>query len=141
MDYVGTTIIETIIKVSTFGIILELGRGITETESSKVISRLMDTNTRIVGDVAISGYVHAYERTAPLVNGTVAVGGMAHMTVGHAAMPLDPNWITPLPVWSQYRAVEYGWGRFHIYSNTHAHWTMRIFPNKITDDHWIIKGK
>jgi len=92
-------------------------------------------------DIAISGYVHAYERTAPLVNGTVAVGGMAHMTVGHAAMPLDPNWITPLPVWSQYRAVEYGWGRFHIYSNTHAHWTMRIFPNKITDDHWIIKGK
>jgi len=91
-------------------------------------------------DMAVSGYVHAYERTAPLMDGKVVLGGTAHMTVGHAGMPLDPNWITPLPVWSLYRAVEYGWGRLHIYNNTHAHWTMRIFPNQITDDHWFVKG-
>jgi len=92
-------------------------------------------------DMAVSGYVHAYERTAPLVNGKITVGGTAHHTVGHAGQPLDPTWVTPLPDWSQYRAVEYGWGRLHIYNNTHAHWTMRIFPNKITDDHWYVKGK
>jgi len=91
-------------------------------------------------DMAISGYVHAYERTSSLVNGKVTAGGTAHITVGNAGQPMDPNWVTPLPAWSQYRAVEYGHGRLHIYSNTHAHWTMRIFPNKITDDFWFIKG-
>jgi len=90
-------------------------------------------------DMAVAGYVHAYERTSPLVDGKVNPAGTAHMTVGHAGMPLDPNWESPLPVWSEYRAVEYGWGRLHIYNNSHAHWTMRIFPNKITDDHWFIK--
>jgi len=93
-------------------------------------------------DFAVSGYVRAYERTAPLVNGKITVGGTAYMTVGNSGMtPFDANWTTPLPTWSQYRSAELGWGRLHIYNNSHAHWTGRIYPNKITDDHWFVKGR
>jgi len=91
-------------------------------------------------DMAVAGYVHAYERTSPMVNGkVVTTGGTAHMTVGHGGQPLDPTWVSPLPAWSQYRAVTFGHCRLHIYNNTHAHWTMRLYPNKITDDFWFVK--
>ena len=63
-------------------------------------------------DLVVAGHVHHYERTAPVINGTVVAAGPVHVVVGNAG---DVEGLTrkfePAPAWSRSRAMALGWGR------------------------------
>ncbi|KAF6030075.1 ACP7 [Bugula neritina] len=47
------------------------------------------------------------------------------------------------PFWSAYRALNYGYNKFHISNSTHifVEWVDDELNGKITDSFWIIKSK
>ena len=68
--------------------------------------------------------VHAYERTTNVVGGKVNASGPMHITIGDGGNreKLYVNWETPSPVWSAYRAAEYGAGVLTFVNTTTAQW-------------------
>jgi len=70
-------------------------------------------------DLFFAGHLHNYERTYPLLNGTVHGGyqnatATVHAVVGMAGCDegLTNTWMTPSPAWSAVRTAKLGYGRF-----------------------------
>lgn len=101
-------------------------------------------------DVVITGHMHVYERTHPVVNGTVTnlpsgsiptpSGGPAadvytnpsapiHLTVGSAGAMQADSWVSPIPAWSAARALDwfnsYGYGALTAFNATHLNFRFR----------------
>lgn len=66
-------------------------------------------------DAVVAGHVHNYERTAPVINGSILRGSApVHVTVGNAGDIEGPTrgWSSTRPSWSVARSLEVGWGRW-----------------------------
>jgi len=75
-------------------------------------------------DVAITGHVHAYERSRPVFNNTLNACGPVHIGVGDSGAYGGPHtgWHDPQPEWSAFRSSTFGSGRLAFVNATHAQW-------------------
>lgn len=72
-------------------------------------------------DLVVNGHMHCSELALPSVGGRPVVsnatrvwtspGAPAYVTQGNAGALIAERWVEPRPVWSAYRAQEYGYGR------------------------------
>jgi hypothetical protein len=96
-------------------------------------------------DLALSGHVHAYERSCRLENYTCgAANGTTYVTVGDGGNRegLADAWEEPQPAWSAYRNASFGHGELWAPNATHLRWVW--VPNAalagVGDALWIVKG-
>ena len=77
-------------------------------------------------DLALWGHLHAYERTLPIVNGTLATTGASyhnaqgtpHVVVGMAGDGFCcGGWSASPPNWSAFREDSFGYARVHVESD------------------------
>ena len=75
-------------------------------------------------NMVFTGHIHAYQRTANVVNGTVDASGPVHITVGAGGRQCEAPFYSEEPEpWVRVRdATIYGYGMFHIFNRTHAQW-------------------
>lgn len=70
----------------------------------------------------VAGHVHNYERTAPVVNGSVVepAAGPVHVTVGNAGdiEGMTHGWAKTRPAWSVARSLALGWSRWTATATT-----------------------
>lgn len=81
-------------------------------------------------DLAFCGHVHAYERSAPVYNNVVNNAYPTEYIVigdGGNQEGLASGWLAK-PSWSVFREAQYGYGRLHIFNETHIDWTWHINP-------------
>ena len=77
-------------------------------------------------DLVISGHVHAFERTAPMVDFKPQPCGPAYINIGDggnregAALPWHNG---SQPAWSAFREGSFGVGRLDVPNATHAHFS------------------
>jgi len=90
-------------------------------------------------DISFTGHIHAYERTAPMYNYSVAPDGMVTLVVGNGGNGegLYPDWRQPQPVWSMHRESNYGFGSLTVYNSTDLHWQMIKDDGVVADDWWF----
>jgi len=96
-------------------------------------------------DVALWGHVHAYERSLPVYNLTVAgtydnPKGTVHVLAGMAgAVCCGEWWNDPQPSWSGFRySDDFGFTRFHVFNGTTLHWEfIRNWDGEVYDDFWL----
>jgi len=102
-------------------------------------------------DVALTGHVHAYERTFPVYNDTVdECSGTVHITVGDGgnAECFADSSKSPGHPWVQYdwsanKQFTFGHGRLRLRNTTHAEW--EFFANEkfpeVHDHVWLLRGE
>jgi hypothetical protein len=91
----------------------------------------------------MTGHVHSYERTNPVVNSKVvpAGQGIVHFNIGDGGASLYTTWLNPQPAWSAYRDATWGHGEFVFVNNTHAQWTWhRNQDNEpiVQDEYYVV---
>ena len=78
-------------------------------------------------DLALWGHLHAYERTLPMVNASLAAtgasydnaGGTPHVMIGMAGDGFCcGGWSEAPPRWSAFREDSFGYARVHVESDT-----------------------
>jgi len=74
-------------------------------------------------DVALWGHVHNYERTCPVYQEQCYgdldnPGATVHFVIGMAGQTLSTDWSRQPPVWSMFRASDYGYSRLIITPDT-----------------------
>ena len=90
-------------------------------------------------DLVISGHVHAYERTFPMVNFLPHKCGPMYVNVGDAgnhegaALPYRE----PQPMWSAFREGSFGIGMLELVNASHAyfHWNRTACESATSPDH------
>ena len=67
-------------------------------------------------DLCLWAHVHSYERTCKLYKNMCIHDGIVHIITGTAGRALD---IEPYKKnsWSEFRSIEYGYGRITVYSS------------------------
>jgi hypothetical protein len=96
-------------------------------------------------DVVFSGHYHAYERTCPVYKETCREDKASkkalapvHIMVGSAGAELDDTGYLNVP-WREVAQLEYGYGRMHIYNETHGKFEfVRNIDRIVADSKWII---
>ena len=99
-------------------------------------------------NVVISGHMHVFERSFPVFNATTPYGPgdnvyaakqspPVYITVGSGGIFLDWKWIQPQPVWSAFRASE--WGVAIVEANaTSLHYQFEsTLGRQIQDEFWL----
>ena len=67
-------------------------------------------------DLCLWAHVHSYERTCKLYKNMCTHDGIVHIITGTAGRALDLEPYKKNP-WSEFRSIEYGYGRITIYSS------------------------
>jgi hypothetical protein len=96
-------------------------------------------------DIVFSGHYHAYERTCPVYKETCREDKASkkalapvHIMVGSAGAELDDTGYLNVP-WREVAQLEYGYGRMHIYNETHGKFEfVRNKDRIVADSKWII---
>jgi 3',5'-cyclic AMP phosphodiesterase CpdA len=75
-------------------------------------------------DLIVSGHVHAYERTGPVMQYKEVCDGPVQIVVGDGGNKEGPAcpWSNSTPAWSRFREFSFGHGQISIVNSTHAHW-------------------
>jgi len=96
----------------------------------RLLKCLEDLFVQYKVDVVLTGHMHCYERTFPVINGTAIKAGVSsdghtyvspqapvYIVHGTAGAMIWEKWVTPTPEWSAARSLTYGFGRMTL-SNT-----------------------
>ncbi|KAL1527161.1 hypothetical protein AB1Y20_015841 [Prymnesium parvum] len=78
-------------------------------------------------DVVLSGHVHAYERTEPVLNGCLNPCGPVYLNLGDGGNYEGTYipWREPQPEWSAFRESSFGIGALQFVNATHASYEWR----------------
>ena len=105
-------------------------------------------------DLYIAGHQHSYERTWPVLNGTIDTTQTdvnvyvdpkfpVHLISGSGGCvekldEFDSIFFGP---WSAFRSATYGYGHLTVHNKTHLHWEQLLDEGRsgLTDSLWIIK--
>eukprot|EP00698_Gefionella_okellyi_P004423 TRINITY_DN14081_c0_g1_i1.p1 TRINITY_DN14081_c0_g1~~TRINITY_DN14081_c0_g1_i1.p1 ORF type:complete len:477 (-),score=88.35 TRINITY_DN14081_c0_g1_i1:13-1287(-) len=95
-------------------------------------------------DLALWGHVHMYERTWPIAhNQTVQTNYInpkapVHITAGTGGALLCA-YLAEQPDWSALRSLQFGYGRFQTFNDTHVHWEfVEQLSGEVFDDFWLV---
>lgn len=108
--------------------------------------------------LVLTGHMHAYERTHPVLNGTVvsqpranaAPGGAdvydaprapAYLVIGSAGALIEESWVDPKPTWSASRHTVYGYGRVtaHNASALQFEFLPTAEGGRAADEMWVLQ--
>eukprot|EP01104_Vermistella_antarctica_P006901 TRINITY_DN17600_c0_g1_i1.p1 TRINITY_DN17600_c0_g1~~TRINITY_DN17600_c0_g1_i1.p1 ORF type:complete len:436 (+),score=22.24 TRINITY_DN17600_c0_g1_i1:69-1376(+) len=109
-------------------------------EKRKVLEPLM---AQYSVDIYLCGHVHSYERTYPVLNGTVQSynynnpGAPVHVTVGTAGAGLTGHWSTK-PAWSVRRISTYGVANMRVVNETTLEWSFAVDLNGTIADSFTL---
>lgn len=98
-----------------------------------------------VVDLAMSGHVHAYERSCRVYQLECTEGAPYYITIGDGGNHegLAEPWVEPQPNWSMFRLASYGHGELAVMNETHALWQWhqnQDLSTVVADEFWIVKG-
>lgn len=95
-------------------------------------------------DLALSGHVHAYERSCKVYKYKCQDDAPYYITIGDGGNKegLASSWVEPQPEWSVFRQASYGFGKINVMNSTHVQWQWHqngdLTPT-IADNFYIVK--
>ena len=78
-------------------------------------------------DIVLSGHVHAYERSEPVLNGCLDPCGPVYLNLGDGGNyeGMYVPWREPQPAWSAFRESSFGVGSVRFVNGSHAYYSWR----------------
>lgn len=117
-----------------------------ESEGRSVQAAIEDVLFNNSVDLALSGHVHALERSCRMYNYSCNPQGITYITAGNGGNRegLAAKWSDPQPPWSMLRQATFGHGLLEISNATHLHWQWiqnpQLWP-AVADEVWLVKGQ